>query len=233
MTDLTLMEGVTEPRGVTVGILGAGKVGTVLARLALAAGYRVLIASSRPPAAIELTIDVLAHGAVATTASDAAARADIVILALPLGKALPAGGDAASGAAALPLEELRGKLVIDAMNYWWEVDGIRDDLAEADTSRLVSALLPESRVVKAFNHMGYHDLDEGARAQRDPQRKAIALSGDDVEAKATVASFIDSLGFDPVDLGPLSEGEVLQPGRPLFGANLMASEIRAVAAAHE
>jgi predicted dinucleotide-binding enzyme len=225
MTDVTQVSGATEPRDVTVGILGAGKVGTVLARLALAAGYRVLIASSRPPAAIELTIDVLAHGAVATTASDAAERADLVILALPLGKALASG----SGASGLPLEELRGKLVIDAMNYWWEVDGIRDDLAEADTSRLVSAILPESVVVKAFNHMGYHDLDEGARAAGDPQRKAIALSGDDAKAKATVAGFIDSLGFDPVDLGPLSEGEVLQPGRPLFGANLPASEIRHVA----
>jgi predicted dinucleotide-binding enzyme len=209
----------------TIGILGAGKVGTVLARLAIAAGYRVLIASSRPPAAIALTIDVLAHGAEATTASDAAGRADLVILALPLGKAVPL-----EKRDSLPVEELRGKVVIDAMNYWWEVDGIRDDLtgSETTTSELVAALLPDSRVVKAFNHMGYHDLDEGAQPEGDPRRKAIALAGDDVEANDVVADLIDSLGFDPVDLGRLAEGAVLQPGRELFGANLSAAEIRDV-----
>jgi len=209
----------------TIGILGAGKVGTVLARLAVAAGYPVLIASSRPPAAIELTIDVLAHGAEATTASDAAGRADIVILALPLGKAVPL-----DKRETLPVDGLRGKIVIDAMNYWWEVDGIRADLTgnETTTSELVVSLLPDSRVVKAFNHMGYHDLDEGARPAGDPDRKAIALTGDDVAANDVVADLIDSLGFDPVDLGPLAEGAVLQPGRELFGANLSAAEIRDV-----
>ena len=221
--DITLTNPESGSRPVTIGILGAGKVGTVLARLAIAAGYRVLIASSRPPAAIELTIDVLAHGAEATTAPDAAGRADLVILALPLGKAVPLDGHRA-----LPVDELRGKIVIDAMNYWWEVDGKRPDLtdAESTTSEIVEALLPESRVVKAFNHMGYHDLDEGSRPEGDPDRKAIALSGDDVEANDVVADLIDSLGFDAVDLGPLAEGAVLQPGRELFGANLTAAEIR-------
>lgn len=219
------MHSLTEPHRPTIGILGAGKVGTVLARLAIAAGYPVLIASSRPAAAISLTIDVLAHGAEATTASDAAARADIVILALPLGKAVPLDEHDA-----LPIDELRGRVVIDAMNYWWEVDGVRPDLTgdEITTSELVAAVLPDSRVVKAFNHMGYHDLDEGSRPAGDPDRKAIALSGDDIEANDIVADLIDSLGFDPVDLGPLAEGAVLQPGRELFGANLSASEIRDV-----
>ncbi|MDN4641039.1 NAD(P)-binding domain-containing protein [Agreia sp. PsM10] len=219
------MHSLTDPKKATIGILGAGKVGTVLARLAIAAGYPVLIASSRPPAAIELTIDVLAHGAGATTASDAAGRADIVILALPLGKAVPL-----DGVETLPVDQLRGKIVIDAMNYWWEVDGVRPDLTGDDvtTSELVAAALPGSRLVKAFNHMGYHDLDEGARPTGDPDRKAIALSGDDVAANDVVADLIDSLGFDAVDLGLLVEGAVLQPGRELFGANLGAAEIRDV-----
>jgi predicted dinucleotide-binding enzyme len=195
----------------TIGILGAGKVGIVLAQLARAAGYNVNIAGSQEANKISLTISVLVPGAVAMTSEEVAKRSDLIIAAIPLGKYRE-----------LPVAELSGKIVIDAMNYWWEVDGERSDLTspEISSSDVVQKFLNTSNVVKAFNHVGYHDLYDGTRPTGADDRKAIAIAGDTKEDIAIVSKIVNDFGFDPVYIGALSRGRLLQPGGSVFGAHV-------------
>lgn len=201
----------------TIGILGAGKVGVVLAQLFLAAGYKVLIAGSGSIDKIALTIKVLTPGAVADTKQNVAKNADIVILALPLGKY-----------ETIPVDELKGKLVIDAMNYWWEVDGERPVFTDPtqSTSEIIQAFLPESRVVKAFSHVGYHDLHDETQPDPTKPQKGIAIAGDNPEDTRQVAQLVKDAGFEPVHIGALKNGIALQPGSDVFGAHVDAATLK-------
>lgn len=193
-----------------VGILGAGKVGIVLAQLAVKAGYEVYIAGSGAVEKIALPVKILAPGAIATTKEDAAKQADLVILALPLSKY-----------ASIPKDQLADKLVIDSMNHWPEVDGPREDTlpSSSSSSEHLQTFLTNATIVKALSHMGYHELLDNARPEGQENRKAIAIAADSTEDAETVAAFISKLGFDPLYIGALSEGRKLEPGNPAFGAN--------------
>ncbi|CAH0419445.1 NADPH-dependent F420 reductase [Periweissella ghanensis] len=196
-----------------IGIIGAGKLGVVLAQIALQAGYQVQIAGSGSAEKIALTMTVLAPGARIMTSTEVLANNEVIILALPLSKFNQL--DAAS---------LAGKLVLDAMNYWWEVDGKRAEFNDprVGTSELVQNYFKDSNVVKAFNHMGYHDLlDESMVINpTNPMRKAIAVAGDNGQAVAQARQIVTDFGFDALVLDDLNAGLKLQPGVNTFGANL-------------
>lgn len=200
-----------------IAIIGAGKLGTVLAQLFLKAGYKVTLAGSGDPEKIRLTVSVITPGAEAKEKSEAANEADIIILALPL-----------SRFKTLPKKEMTGKLVIDAMNHWWEVDGDRSDFIPGDlsSSEAVQEFLSDSRVVKALNHMGYHNLLDEARPKTKAGRKAIALAGDNQKDIEAVSELIDRIGFDPLPIGDLVKGRALEAGGPVFGANLPLPRLR-------
>lgn len=203
-----------------IAILGAGKLGTVLARLAVAAGYEVRIAGSGDPKYIALTIDVFARGALPTTAEEAVDGAHLVILAAPLHRVDE-----------LPKAALAGHIVVDAMNHWEPVDGPLAEFTQAPdgTSTVVAAKLPGTRVVKALSHVGYHDLDEHAR---DERRIALGIASDDAEAADAVAEFVRAIGFEPVRIGGLAAGVSLQAGSLAFGAALQPDALQAIVAAH-
>ena len=203
-----------------LGILGAGHIGPVLARLALRAGYPVDIAASGDPDDIALITDLIIPGARPRWASDAAADAGIVVLAMPLHRFL----DVDPG-------PLSGKLVVDAMNYWPASDGRLTAFEEGGSSEIVARRLAGSTVIKALNHIGYHELEDQARPAGAPDRKAAGVAGDDPRAIGAITRLVDRIGYDPVHVGSLIAGRVLQPGGPVFGMTLTRPEFER--AAHE
>ncbi|MFW7415607.1 NADPH-dependent F420 reductase [Demequina sp. SO4-18] len=200
----------------SLGVIGAGRIGRAIAVLGRAAGLDVRVAASRPPEQIRAEVEAAVLGAQAVSV-DEAARADIVVLAIPMGRFRQ-----------LPAEALQGALVVDAMNYWWELDGARPDLDDptTSTSEIVQAHFAGSRVVKALGHVSGYALEELARPAGDPDRLGMAIAGDDAGDVAAVGALVDALGFDPVVAGALAEGVRFEPGTELFGADAGAGEAR-------
>jgi predicted dinucleotide-binding enzyme len=190
----------------------------VIARVAVEAGYSVAIAASGDPENIALITDVLVPGAEARWAAQAVADADIVVLAIPLHRF-----------AAFDPALVAGKLVVDAMNYWPEVNGYLDTFEprRESSSEIVQRTLDRSTIVKTLNHIGYHELAEDRRPAGSPERRALGVGGDDPGAVDVVADLIERVGYDAVRLGSLSAGRLLEPGGPVFGVSLHRAEFEA------
>ncbi|WP_214468506.1 NADPH-dependent F420 reductase [Microbacterium flavescens] len=201
-----------------VGIIGAGHIGSTLARGLAERGYEVVISNSRGPETLNALVDELGPKVTAGTVTDAAASGDVVIVTVPL-KALDQ----------IPVEPLAGKIVLDTNNYYWERDGRIAALDEkrTTTTAMLQAHLPESRVVKAFNHILASDiLTTGAPAGTE-NRRALATASDHSDAAAFVTALYDEFGFDTVDIGSVAESWRVERDQPAYVARQTKSELEA------
>lgn len=196
---------------VTVGFIGAGTVAQAIAGHAVAAGHSVVLSNRRGAESLGDVVRDLGPNASAGTVGDAA-NADIVILAVPWDSVAEV---------AQSVSDWHGRIVVDATNQWASFESqIPADLGDQTGSERNAELLPGARLVKAFNTL-YGRIT--AQNPRHAEGRLIAfLAGDDAQAKTTVAEFIDSLGFAPVDLGNLSTGRLMQVGDgPLTGLHAL------------
>ncbi|MDR6868835.1 putative dinucleotide-binding enzyme [Microbacterium resistens] len=191
----------------TVGIIGAGHIGSAVAKGLVDRGYDVVISNSRGPETLAELVGKLGPRARAATAAEAAAAGDWAVVTVPL-KAL----------AAVPVEPLDGKIVLDTNNYYWERDGRIAALDEKSTttSRLLQDHLPGSRVVKAFNHIGSGDILTDGSAAGTEGRRALALASDFDDAAALATTVYDEFGFDAVNVGGLDESWRVERDQPAY-----------------
>jgi len=196
---------VIDPRDSDViGIIGAGRLGTAMARLALRAGRRVVIANSRGPETLASVVLALGDG-VSSGTVDEAASAGIVVLAVPWDRVHEA------------VENVTwdGEVLVDATNDW-----SADDLQGRTSTELVADLVTGARVVKAGNTLGADVL--GSDPLQAGGRRVIFLSGDDHDANEDVAALFQAAGFAVIDLGGLATGGAMQQiHHPLAGVNLI------------
>ena len=192
----------------TVGIIGSGMIGGTVARLSVAAGHRVVLSNSRGPETLQELVAELGPLATAATAGQAAEAGDLVVVSVPV-KAF----------AEIPAKPLAGKPVLDTGNYYPQRDG---QVEELDTGALTSSgllqrYLGQAQVVKVFNNIFFKHLLSLARPSGAADRTALPIAGDDEAAKAAVTAYLDSIGYDAVDAGPLAESWRQEPGTPAYG----------------
>ena len=206
----------------TIGLIGAGHIGSQLARLAISRGYAVVISNSRAPETLAPLVAELGPNARAATPEEAARAGDLVVVTVPL-----------KNYRQVPVAPLAGKIVIDTNNYYPERDGQIPELdnESTTTAELLQAHLPTSKVVKAFNHIQAAQLTTDGQPSGSKNRRGLVIAGDYAAAKSTVTNLLDQFGFDTVDAGPLKEGWRIQRDTPGYGPRRTAEELRADLAA--
>ncbi len=200
----------------TVGIIGAGHIGSALARGLVDRGYTVVISNSRGPETLTALVDDLGANASAGTVTDAAASGDVVIVTVPL-----------RAYEQVPVEPLAGKIVLDTNNYYWERDGRIAELDEkqATTTGLLQAHLPGAKVAKAFNHILTADILTTGSPAGTPDRRALATASDHPDASAFVTELYDQFGFDTVDIGSVAESWRVERDQPAYVARQTKAEL--------
>jgi predicted dinucleotide-binding enzyme len=204
-----------------IGIIGAGHIGSTAARLFIDAGHNVAISNSRGPETLRNLIAELGPNARAATPAEAARFGEMVLLAIPL-----------KDYTTLPADDLRGRIVIDAMNYYPNRDCniAALDSGETTSSAMVAAHLPGARVVKAFNTIWFEHLKtKGNKSAPIDQRRAIFISGDDADAKAAVSRLIEEIGFGPFDMGSLATSHRQQPDSAVYNKDVTVAQAREMA----
>jgi len=205
----------------TIGIIGAGHIGSQIARGAVKAGYDVVISNSRGPETLADLVAELGPRARAASSVDAAAAGDWAVVTVPL-----------KNYTQVPVAELAGKIVLDTNNYYFERDGRIESLdnATATVSGLLQEHLPTSRVAKGFNAIEFGDITTHGTPAGTAGRRALATASDFEDAAALATAFYDELGFDTVNIGPLAESWRVERGRPAYGAKGDVDEITALLA---
>ena len=191
-----------------IGFIGSGHIGGTVARLSVAAGHQVVLSNSRGPATLADLVADLGPLARAGTAEEAATAGAVVVVSIPF-KAYPS----------LPAGPLAGKVVLDTCNYYPERDGhiaALDDGTET-SSELLQHHLAGADVVKVFNNIFYQHLGSLGRPAGAADRSYLPIAGDNADAKAEAARFIDSIGYGVVDAGNLSDSWRQEPGTPAYG----------------
>jgi 8-hydroxy-5-deazaflavin:NADPH oxidoreductase len=203
-----------------IGIIGSGKIGGTLAKLFAGVGHEVAISNSRGPDTLADLVEEIGGRAHAMTAADAVRFGELVVVSIPLHRYRE-----------VPREGVADKVVIDTNNYYPQRDDQIDELDSDSTtsSELLQAHLPGARVVKAFNAIMWRHLRDDGRPAGDPDRLGIPISGDDEDAKRTVAQLIDQIGFDALDAGTLAQGgRKHQPGAPAYTMGVATAELRSL-----
>ena len=200
----------------TIGIIGAGHIGSQIARGAVKLGYDVVISNSRGPETLSDLVAELGPRARAATPADAAAAGDFAVVTVPL-----------KNYTQVPVSELAGKIVIDTNNYYFERDGRIAELDDgtATVSGLLQAHLPESRVVKGFNHILAADITADGTPAGTPNRRALATASGFPDAIELVTGLFDEFGFDTVSSGDLDTGWRFERDQPAYVVRQNADEL--------